>query len=259
MNDESIRAIVEEISAQFGPPKILNIDPNWRMMEDARLVLQAKMDKPHCLAPLIDHTALGPAITREDIILLCAEAEKHRFASVCVNPCRVSLAVEELESATPMVCTVRGFPLGANTTGIKAAECMRAVEDGAEELDMVANIGLIKEGIWAAVFADIVGVVERAGPVPVKVILETCLLTGEEIVRACAVSACAGAAYVKTSTGFSSSGATVGAISLMSRVVGGALGVKASGGIGDFETAIAMIKAGATRIGASKSKKIIGA
>ncbi|HDR91348.1 MAG TPA: deoxyribose-phosphate aldolase [candidate division Zixibacteria bacterium] len=219
-------------------------------------MLKDKASKPACIAPLIDHTALKPDVTEAEIEGLCKEAIDHRFASVCVNPCWVALASELLKNELPMVCTVIGFPLGANVPEIKADEAVRAIEDGAEELDMVLNVGTLKSGKWEYVFSDVVSVVESSSPVAVKVILETCLLTDEEIVRASAICASAGAAYVKTSTGFSSGGATENAIALMSASVEQRLGVKASGGVGDFETAMKMIRAGATRIGASKSLKI---
>ncbi|MGC9314331.1 MAG: deoxyribose-phosphate aldolase [bacterium] len=216
-------------------------------------MLRDKASKPSCVAPLIDHTALKPDVRESEIEELCKEAIAHRFASVCVNPCWVALASEFLKDELPMVCTVIGFPLGSNVPEIKADEGVRAVEDGAEELDMVLNVGAIKSSKWEYVFSDIVSVVESSSPIAVKVILETCLLTDEEIVRASAICASAGAAYVKTSTGFSSGGATESALRLMTTAVGQKLGVKASGGVGDFETAMKMIRAGATRIGASKS------
>lgn len=257
MKDSKIHEIVREVHKEFG----VAIDPvvtsDWRLMEDTRLMLCDKAEKPGCVAPLIDHTALKPDITEDDIRMLCQEASDHRFASVCVNPCWVPLAAQLLEDSLPMVCTVIGFPLGANMAQIKAEEGMRAVEDGANELDMVINVGAIKSKQWEYVFSDIASVVESTSPIPVKVILETCLLSEEEIVRASAISASAGAAYVKTSTGFSSGGATEKAVSLMAMAVGKKFGVKASGGIGDFYKAMAMIKAGATRIGASRSLKII--
>jgi len=257
MDENRIREIVDNITSEFGMPDSPIVDADWKMMEDARRVLGLKPHRPQCIAPLIDHTALKPGTIETEIRALCAQATKHRFASVCVNPCWVPLAAELLSDTTPMVCTVIGFPLGANVPEIKAEEGVRAVEDGAEELDMVLNVGMLKSGRWDYVHADIASVVEATMPIPVKVILETCLLTDEEIVRASAISASAGAAYVKTSTGFSTGGATENAISLMAKAVGDKLGVKASGGVGDFETVVVMFKAGATRIGASKSLEII--
>jgi len=253
MDNARIQEIIAEIEAEFGPRKFPIVTSDWRLMEDSRLMLKAKASKPSCVAPLIDHTALKPDVTETEIEGLCREAIDHRFASVCVNPCWVALASELLKDELPMVCTVVGFPLGANVPEIKADEGVRAVEDGAEELDMVLNVGAVKSDRWEYVFSDVVSVVESSSPVAVKVILETCLLTEEEIVRASAICASAGAAYVKTSTGFSSGGATESALRLMTAAVGEKLGVKASGGVGDFETAMKMIRAGATRIGASKS------
>ena len=258
MNDERIRAILDEVAAEFGMPNASDVDNDWVLTESARRVLVENVSEPHCIAPLIDHTLLKPNATENDIRRICEEAIEYRFASVCVNPCWVLFAAESLGNSNSMVCTVVGFPLGANTTEIKAEEAIRAVEDGADELDMVMNIGAAKSAEWETVYADIASVVDAAFPVPVKVILETAILIDEEIIRACAISASAGAAYVKTSTGFSKGGATVEAVEIMSKTVGDKLGVKASGGIGDFEKAMSMIKAGATRIGASRSLTIIG-
>ncbi len=256
MENSRIDEIIYEVEERFGPRTRPVVTSDWRLMEDSRLMLRDKASKPACIAPLIDHTALKPDVVEAEIEQLCREAIDHRFASVCVNPCWVALASELLKDEFPMVCTVIGFPLGANVPEIKSDEAVRAIEDGAEELDMVLNVGAIKSDRWEYVFSDIVSVVESASPIAVKVILETCLLTDDEIVRASAICASAGAAYVKTSTGFSSDGATEHAISLMSKTVGEGYGVKASGGVGDFETAMKMIRAGATRIGASKSLKI---
>ncbi len=253
VENSRIDEIINEVEERFGPRTRPVVTSDWRLMEDSRLMLRDKASKPACIAPLIDHTALKPDVVEAEIEQLCREAIDQRFASVCVNPCWVALASELLKDELPMVCTVVGFPLGANVPEIKADEGVRAVEDGAEELDMVLNIGAIKSGKWEYVFSDIVSVAETSSPIALKVILETCLLTDEEIVRASAICASAGAAYVKTSTGFSSGGATESALRLMTAAVGGKLGVKASGGVGDFETAMKMIRAGATRIGASKS------
>ncbi len=157
-----------------------------------------------------------------------------------------------------MICTVIGFPLGANLTSAKAFEAEKCIEAGADELDMVVNIGRLKAGEWRSVHSDISDVVEVAGGIPVKVILETSLLEPAEIVAGCTIARLAGASFVKTSTGFATGGASVEAVSLMASVVGNSLGIKASGGIGDFETAMAMIRAGASRIGSSRSVGIIG-
>jgi deoxyribose-phosphate aldolase len=257
MDQEFIQRIIDEVESEFGVMVSPVVSPDWRLMEDSRLMLRDKASAPPCVAPLIDHTALKSDITEVDIEQLCKEALENRFASVCVNPCWVRLASEFLKDELSMVCTVVGFPLGANVPEIKANEAVRAVEDGAEEIDMVLNIGAVKSGRWEFVFSDIVSVIEAVSPIAVKVILETCLLAEDEIVRASAICGSAGAAYVKTSTGFSKSGATESVLKLMASTVGDKLGIKASGGIGDFETAMRMIKAGATRIGSSKSLVIV--
>ncbi|MGA9287970.1 MAG: deoxyribose-phosphate aldolase [Anaerobacillus sp.] len=210
------------------------------------------------LASMIDHTALKPDTSREQIEKLCEEAREFNFASVCVNPTWVSLAAEKLKGAEAKVCTVIGFPLGAVTTETKAFETKDAIEKGATEVDMVINIGALKDGDNHLVERDIKAVVEAAkDKALVKVIIETCLLTDEEKTRACELSVKAGADYVKTSTGFSTGGATVEDIKLMRKTVGPNIGVKASGGVRDLEGSNAMIDAGATRIGASAGVKIV--
>ena len=208
------------------------------------------------LAAMIDHTLLSPEATRAQIEHLCAEAEQFGFASVCVHPFRVALAAGLLKKSK--VCTVIGFPLGANRAEVKALETVRAIADGAEEIDMVMNIGAFKDGNLAAVENDIAGVVKAAKGALVKVILETCLLSPEEIASASAVALIAGADFVKTSTGFSKSGATVEAVAIMYEAVGASLGIKASGGIRNLETAMAMIRAGASRIGTSHGVALVG-
>lgn len=210
------------------------------------------------LARMIDHTLLAPTATRDDILALCDEATANCFATVCVNPWWVRLAVERLAETPVRVCTVIGFPLGANRSETKVYEAVRALEDGATELDMVQNVGALKSGDYTAVERDIAGVVEAARERGrVKVILETAYLTDEEKVKACVLAQAAGAHFVKTSTGFGPGGATEEDIRLMRRVVGGRLGVKASGGVKDQPTALAMIEAGATRIGASAGVRIV--
>jgi deoxyribose-phosphate aldolase len=212
------------------------------------------------LAKLIDHTALKPEVTQAQIENLCEEARNFGFASVCVNPYWVPLAKTLLEGSDVLVCTVIGFPLGATLTEVKAFETRLSIEKGAREVDMVINIGALKEGDLATVEADIKAVVEEAGDrALVKVILETCLLTNEEIETASRLAVKAGADYVKTSTGFSTGGATLEAVKRMRQVVGPEKGVKASGGIRDRETAEAMVEAGASRIGASASVSIVSA
>ena len=208
------------------------------------------------LAASIDHTLLRPAATRAQIEALCAEAREHRFASVCVQPARVALARSCLSGHVP-VCTVIGFPLGANRPEIKAAEARLAVAEGAHELDVVIALGALRDGAHDEVIADLAGVVAAAGGRLVKAILETALLEPAEIDLACALAVAAGVGFVKTSTGFGPGGATVEAVARMRRAVGPTLGVKASGGIADAATARAMLAAGATRLGASASLKLL--
>lgn len=209
------------------------------------------------LAKYIDHTILKPETTRQEVIQVCQEAKTHGFFSVCVNPYYVSLVKKELEGSDVKVCSVIGFPLGASVTAVKAAETKQAIADGANEIDMVLNIAAMKNGEYDYVLNDIKGVVAALeGKAILKVILENCLLTQEEIVKACEMSVEAGAHFVKTSTGFSKSGATASDIALMRKTVGPDIGVKASGGVRDTETALAMIEAGASRIGASASISI---
>ncbi len=210
------------------------------------------------LAPLIDHTLLKPDATEEQIAKLCGEAMENNFCSVCINPYWVPLAAELLNGTSVKVCTVVGFPLGAATTRTKAFEAEEAITQGANEVDMVINVGALKSGDYDLVLSDIQAVVKKAqGKAIVKVILETGLLNEMEKIKACEISIAAGANFVKTSTGFGPGGATAEDISLMRRVVGPEIGVKASGGVRDYDTALAMIKAGATRIGTSSGIQII--
>ncbi len=211
------------------------------------------------LAAFIDHTLLAPDATDDMVVQLCHEAIEHGFASVCVNSCHVPTCAPILQKNDTPLCAVVGFPLGAVATPAKAAETYYAVDNGAREIDMVLNIGRFKsdvDGLYYA-FQDIKAVQDAAWGATVKVILETALLTSEEIVAACVISMVAGATYVKTSTGFSKAGATIEAVHLMREVVGPWLGVKASGGIRDLPTATAMIKAGANRIGSSSGISIV--
>src|SRR5437870_4662592 len=209
-------------------------------------------------ASLIDHTLLKPEATDEDIRRLCEEAARYHFASVCVNPTWVRAAACNLHGSGVPVCTVIGFPLGATYPDVKAYEARRAILDGAREVDMVINVGVLKSGDDCLVEYDIRSVVEVAHEYSVtcKVIIETALLTDDEKVRACQAAKRAGADFVKTSTGFSKGGATVADVALMRRVVGSELGVKASGGVKHIDDARAMVEAGATRIGASVGVKI---
>ncbi|MEP7149625.1 MAG: deoxyribose-phosphate aldolase [Acidobacteriota bacterium] len=212
----------------------------------------------HDWASLIDHTLLKPEASESDIRRLCDEAAKFGFASVCVNPSWVKRSAEFLRGTGVPVCTVIGFPLGATLPDVKAYEARRSIFNGAKEVDMVINIGLLKSGDDCAVEDDIRAVADAAheNRVLCKVIIETALLTDEEKVRACLAAKNAGADFVKTSTGFSKGGATVDDIALMRRTVGSALGVKASGGVKGIDDARAMFEAGATRIGASVGVKI---
>ena len=211
------------------------------------------------IARKIDHTLLKPDATVDDITALCDEAKKYQFASVCVNPGNVSLCSNLLKGSNVKVCTVIGFPLGATTTEAKRFEAEQAIKNGAEEIDMVINVGQLKQGNYDYVFNDVSQVVLAAKKNNniCKVILETALLTDEEKIKACIICKHAGADFVKTSTGFSKGGATVGDIALMKYVVGSSVGVKASGGIRSREDANAMIASGADRIGASASVKIV--
>ena len=209
------------------------------------------------IAKYIDHTLLAPDATKSAIEKLCKEASEYKFASVCVNSCWVSLAADLLKDSSVKVCTVVGFPLGAMDTVSKAYEAAKAVENGADEVDMVINIGYLKSGMLDAVLEDIVAVRKATEGKLLKVIIETCLLTDDEKRTACELSEKAGADFVKTSTGFSKGGATLHDVELMKSVVGDRLGVKASGGVRDYATAKAMIAAGATRIGASAGIAIV--
>lgn len=207
---------------------------------------------------MIDHTLLKAAAAAEDIRTLCAEARAHQFASVCVNPSYVALSYDCLKGSGVKVCTVVGFPLGATTPDTKAFEAREAVENGAAEVDMVLNVGAVKSGDWALVERDIEAVAAAVrGKALLKVIFETCLLTDEEKMRACAVCKSVGVDFVKTSTGFSTGGATVEDIRLMREAVGPEMGVKASGGVKTAADAKAMVEAGATRLGTSSGVAIV--
>lgn len=211
------------------------------------------------IAGTIDHTLLKPDATLAEIDKICSEALEHHMASVCVNGVHVRRCAEILTGSDVAVCTVVGFPLGAVAPEVKAYEARRAIEDGACEIDMVLNVGALKSGDDAFVRRDIAGVAEvcHALGAKLKVILETCLLSDDEKVRACQIAKQAGADFVKTSTGFSKGGATLEDVALMRRTVGPTMGVKASGGVRDREAARAMVEAGATRIGASASVAIV--
>ncbi|RME91488.1 MAG: deoxyribose-phosphate aldolase [Candidatus Hydrogenedentota bacterium] len=242
---------------------------NWDGVGNIADMLEAGAGRVSTIAPLgscpdpalarfIDHTLLKPEATQADIEKLCQEAAENCFMSVCVNPYWVRTASKLLRGTGVKVCTVVGFPLGATPSRVKELETRIAIDDGAREIDMVINIGALKSGLYKEVENDIRAVVRATrGTVLSKVILETCLLTKEEIVTACKLSEKAGANFVKTSTGFSKGGAKIEDIRLMRQTVGDAMGVKASGGIRDHETALNMLMAGASRIGASASVAIV--
>ncbi len=234
----SVRAIEDAGASRFGAPNGIG-------------------QVPETMAKLIDHTLLKPEATRDQVVELCEEARKHHFASVCVNTTWVPLAKAMLSGSDVMVCAVVGFPLGAMSPTAKAYEARDAVRQGAQEIDMVINLGALKSRDYETVFEDICRVVKAAAPSGVKVILETASLDEEEKVIASSLSKLAGAAFVKTSTGFGKGGATVEDVELMRRVVGPEMGVKASGGVRTTEDVQKMAMAGATRIGASASVAIV--
>lgn len=205
----------------------------------------------------IDHTALKADTTKAVITNLCEEAKAYDFASVCINPTWVSYCAEYLKDTDVKICTVIGFPLGANTPEVKAFEAKNAIEHGADEVDMVINIGALKDGNLDLVYEDIKAVVDASGDHCVKVIIETCLLTDEEKVTVCELAMKANATFVKTSTGFSTGGATPEDVALMKKTVGDKCEVKASGGVRNFDDMMAVVNAGATRIGTSAGVKLM--
>lgn len=238
---------------------VQSIIANGASRISAGIGVTGKGELPDDLARFIDHTLLKPEATLQDIVKLCDEAKRYHFASVCIHPSYVSFCARQLAGSDVKVCTVIGFPLGANTTEIKVAETEQAIQNGAQEIDMVINVGMLKSGEYEYVKNDIFQVVRSShrSDAIVKVIVETALLTDEEKVKACLLSKWAGAEFVKTSTGFSKGGATAGDIRLMRKVVGSTMGVKASGGVRSREDAEEMVASGATRIGASASVKIV--
>ncbi|RKH38788.1 deoxyribose-phosphate aldolase [Corallococcus sicarius] len=217
----------------------------------------ASVQKATDLAPYIDHTLLKPEARAEDVVRVAEEARQYGFATVCVNSCHVATAARVLAGSSVLPIAVVGFPLGAMLSAAKAFEAREAIRAGAREIDMVINLGALKARDYQRVHQDIAAVVEASHPVPVKVILETGHLTDEEKVVACALSKAAGAAFVKTSTGFGPGGATVKDIELMRAVVGDEVGVKASGGVRSAEDAVKLLRAGANRLGASASVAIV--
>ena len=224
-----------------------------------RVGVHASGGAPAGVALMIDHTLLKPDATRADIDELCREAAQFKFATVCINPTWVALAVRLLSGSGVRVCSVVGFPLGATTSDVKGYETQRAIFDGASEIDMVINVGALKSGDLRLVERDIEAVVGpcRACGALSKVIIEAALLTDDEKVTACTLAKAAGADYVKTSTGFGPGGATAADVALMRRIVGADMGVKAAGGVRDLEGMQAMIAAGASRVGASAGVKIV--
>jgi deoxyribose-phosphate aldolase len=236
------------VKAQHVPPAVLReqLDRAADPTSQARLV-----------ASIIDHTILKPQTTLAEVDRLCREALEHRFFSVCVNPIWVRACRERVRGSGIRVCSVSGFPLGASRTDVKALEARQGVEDGADEIDMVMNVGALRHGDEKTVAEDIGAVVHASGPAPVKVILECGVLTEVQIVRACHVAKEAGADFVKTATGFGEGGAREKDVALMRRTVGESMGVKAAAGIRDLATCVAMIRAGANRIGTSASMGII--
>ncbi len=213
--------------------------------------------QPAALAKYIDHTLLAADASRTQIATLCAEAQQHGFYSVCVNSAQVPYAAQLLAGQSVKVCAVVGFPLGAGLSAAKAFEAQQAIAAGAGEIDMVLNVGWLKDGLFDLVRDDINRVKQACGAVPLKVILETCLLDTAQKTRACEICRDLEVAFVKTSTGFSTGGATLEDVALMRKVVGPTLGVKASGGVRDYHTAVAMIEAGATRLGSSSGIAIV--
>lgn len=210
------------------------------------------------LASFIDHTILKADATEQQVLDCCRQARENGFASVCINPVHVPMAAAQLAGSGVKVCTVIGFPLGASSSEVKAFEASVAVREGAEEIDMVINIGALKDEKYDFVENDIQSVVKASGKAIVKVIIETCYLTDEEKVKACKLAVKAGAGFVKTSTGFGPAGATVSDVALMRATVGNDIGVKAAGGVRSLKDAVEMLEAGASRLGASSGIKIIG-
>ncbi|MCG8333348.1 MAG: deoxyribose-phosphate aldolase [Proteobacteria bacterium] len=226
-------------------------------MQEKSTETKKKTEGDKSLSQYIDHTLLKPDATVEEIEKLCKEAVDHGFKTVCLNSANIDLAASLLENKSPLPIAVVGFPLGAAMTSSKAFETKEAIKAGAREIDMVINIGALKAKNYRKVMTDIQAVVDAARPYPVKVIIEASSLNEDEKIVACALSKSAGAAYVKTSTGFADGGATADDIALMRRIVGDDVGVKASGGIKTKEDANRMIEAGASRIGASASVEIV--
>ncbi len=258
ISESDVKRITEEIIARLSNNDTSNItvEPKNYYTTVPQPAEQLSYDAQK-VASIIDHTLLKADVNSMEMRNLCSEARKYKFYSVCVNPSWVPFCKKELAGSGVKTITVIGFPLGASTTESKAFETRDAIANGAEEIDMVINIGWLKSKRYDDVEDDIKAVVQAAKNVPVKVIIETALLTDDEKVKACQLSKAAGAAFVKTSTGFSTGGATVHDVELMRRTVGNSMGVKASGGVRTLQDALAIIKAGANRIGASASVAIV--
>ncbi len=259
--DRLVARIGDEILARMGLLNTRGTRPGVAVRPAGPDVPPAVTRFDTTVARLIDHTQLRQEAARADIVQLCREARQYQFASVCVNPYWVPLAAAELDGSPVKVCTVAGFPLGANTTEVKVSESQGAVRAGAREIDMVMNVGALRSGDFERVKQDMRAVVEvsHAGGALVKVIIETCCLDDHQKAVACAIAKMAGADFVKTSTGFAKTGATEHDVALMRQVVGPDMGVKAAGGIRSLEDLRKMVAAGATRVGASSSVKIIQA
>ncbi|MCK9223636.1 MAG: deoxyribose-phosphate aldolase [Candidatus Muirbacterium halophilum] len=255
--NELVELITREVLNEIGKKgESVFLKSNIKNIVNSEISNLEKKDNNE-IASYIDHTLLKPEASEEEIIKICKEAMEYNFWSVCVNPTWVKTAYSILKDSKVKVCTVVGFPLGATPGEVKAFEADRAIKDGASEVDMVINIGYIKSKKFDEVKEDIKKVKQACGNTLLKVILETCLLTSNEKIKACEICKSAGADYVKTSTGFSVSGATAEDIALMRRIVGEDMGVKASGGVRDSEGALKMIKSGASRVGASASIAIV--
>jgi len=254
---EQSKTQLDQLVSEITQELLKRYQPSSATSGSASPVFNVQQISPDQVAQYIDHTLLKPEATQDQVRTLCEEAKQYHFATVCVNSSQVRLAAELLKGSTVKPIAVVGFPLGAATAKAKAFETLEAIRNGAQEIDTVINIGALKSKDYRTVLEDIQTVVQAAGQIPVKVILETSQLESEEKVIACALSVGAGAAFVKTSTGFGGGGATVEDIRLMRRVVGPHIGVKASGGVRDFETAKAMLEAGATRLGTSSSINIV--
>lgn len=260
--DRLVEAVVTRVQQELGGPGAPkgSVTPKVTSGGATPVLPGASSVRPRPdLARIIDHTLLKPDATRDDLRKLCSEAMAWHFFSVCVNSANVPFCREQLRGSTVAVCAVVGFPLGAMTPNAKAFETTEAIRAGADEIDMVINVGALKSGDYQAVYDDMIAVVDEAHAADalVKVIIEAALLTDAEKVASCLLAVAAGADYVKTSTGFGPGGATVADVALMRRVVGPDIGVKAAGGIKTYADARAMIAAGATRIGASAGVGIV--